>query len=115
MFKINSPPKEGDIYKVVHIDRYAFELRYGYYEEYERTNGEPVVIYPDLTQRIYTEDGYPIVTSIQEPCSYYEAIGHQARDECCVGCIHYSPPGDDIGICQCKHNQKIPNKGDAVL
>ncbi len=113
--KINSPPKEGDLYKIVRIDEYVFELRYGYYEDYERKTGEPVVIYPDLTQRIYNEDGYAIVTAIQEPCGYYEVPEHKARDECCVDCIHYSSPGDDIGICKCKYNQNKSNEGDTVL
>ncbi len=115
LFKINSPPKEGDIYKTIHIDEYIFELRYGYYEKYERETGEPVVIYPDLTRRIYTWDGYPIVTAIQEPCSYYEVFEHKAKNECCVDCIHYYPPDDDIGVCKCKHNQKKSTEGDAVL
>ncbi len=115
MFKINSPPKEGDIYKVIHIDGYAFELRYGYYEEYERKTGEPVVLYPDLTRRIYTADGYPIVTAIQEPCSYYKVSNHKTWNESCVDCIHYSPPGDDIGVCKCKHNQKNPTKGEKTI
>ncbi len=115
MFKINSPPKEGDIYKIVNIDGHTFELRYGYYEEYERKNSEPVVIYPDLTRRIYTKDGYLIVTAIQDPCSYYEISEHKARDECCVDCIHYSSPDNDIGICKCMHNQNKPTEGDTVL
>lgn len=41
----NVLPKEGDIYKVVKIDGHVFELRFGFYEEFEREKGEPVVVY----------------------------------------------------------------------
>lgn len=106
MMNSNAPPKEGDIYKVVKVDEYTFELRFGYYEDFERAFGEPVVVYPDLTKRrLYTKDGYPIVTAIQEVCSYYEVPEHKARDECCSDCIHYSHTDDEIGICKSKQSR----------
>ena len=106
MITINSPPKEGDIYKIIRIDEYIFELRYGYYEEFERKTGEPVVIYPDLRDPLYTADGGMIVTAVQESCEFYEVAFDKTNDECCADCIHYSAPDDDIGVCKCKKNAK---------
>lgn len=44
MSATNGPPKEGDLYKTIKIDRFTFELRFGYYADYERKTGEPVVV-----------------------------------------------------------------------
>ncbi len=113
MFHINSPPREGDLYKIITIDGHTFELRFGYYADFERKHGDPVVIYPDLNEeRHYTNDGMLIVTAVQDPCKHYEVPEHKARDECCVDCIHYSQPGDDIGICKCRYNHIKQTKGD---
>ncbi|MBQ8184988.1 MAG: hypothetical protein IJ036_04290 [Lachnospiraceae bacterium] len=109
MFKKKVPPKEGDIYKTVTVGQYTFELCYGYYEEFERDSGEPVVIYPDLReQKIYTQNGQPIVTAIQDPCVHYEVPQQKSRDECCNDCVHFEDPEDEIGICKCPHNQVDP-------
>ena len=107
MIKINAPPREGDIYKVVKVDQHRFELRFGFYADFERESGEPVVLYPDLNEKkIYTRDGRYIVTAIQEPCDYYEVSGNKSRDECCNDCIHFLQPGDEIGICKYTLNRK---------
>ncbi len=111
MIKINSPPKEGDLYKRIQIGQHTFELRYGYYTESDRAFGEPAVIFPELSEtKLYTEEGYRIVTAVQDYCAFYEASGQKTKEESCTGCIYYLPPGDDIGICKCKHNQKIQPK-----
>lgn len=100
MNRTNAPPREGDLYKVITISGYTFELRFGYYAEFERDSGEPVVIYPDLIERnCYTEDGRRLVTAIQDPCSYYEVPNETARDECCNDCRHYTSEEGEIGIC----------------
>ncbi len=104
MVKSNAPPKEGDLYKRINIGQHTFELRYGYYTESDRAFGEPAVIFPELS--VYTEEGYRIVTAVQEVCEFYKTSGRKAKDESCVGCIYYSPPGDDIGICKCTHNME---------
>ncbi len=113
MFRINSPPKDGDIYKTVKIDEHSFELRYGYYEEFERHNGEPVVLYPDLVKNLcYTKDGYRIVTAIQDPCGFYTVSEHKTRDECCNDCDYYKISGNEIGICTCPENRKAKSGSD---
>lgn len=103
----NAPPREGDIYKIVCIGKYTFELHFGYYEEYEREYGEPVVIYPDLArEKLYTEDGHRIVTAIQDPCEYYKVPEEKTREECCIDCMHYANSPDEIGICKCGQNER---------
>lgn len=100
MSQMNATPKEGDLYKTIIIDAFNFELRFGYYAEFERRSGEPVVIYPDLTEQpLYTRDGQRLVTAIQDPCSHYRATNPTSPEDCCCDCIHYLRPGDEIGIC----------------
>jgi len=41
-------PKEGMIYKIIDIGNHKFELRYGYNEDFEREQGCPVVVFPNL-------------------------------------------------------------------
>lgn len=96
----NVLPKEGDIYKVVKIDGHVFELRFGFYEEFEREKGEPVVVYPDLVaEKRYTADGKRLVTAIQDPCPHYQVPENRKEDGCCNDCLHYRISGDEIGYC----------------
>ena len=46
----NQSIQEGDIYEVLSVDRETFEIRCGYYEDFERENSEPIPIYPDLAK-----------------------------------------------------------------
>ena len=100
-------PREGDIYKVIeHYGRH-FELRYGYYESFERESefGEPIPIYPDfLKNPEYTEDGYPFVTQMQESCK--RGKGDFAFDACCAYCIYFEPGDELIGICRCENRRR---------
>ena len=97
-------PQEGDIYSVVNVGGHSFTIRYGYYSETERGVTEPIPIYPCfLTEPHYTEEGYPLVTRIQDPCEYYEAVD---GDGWCADCIHCSSVRDEIGICRCDKKQK---------
>lgn len=103
----NAPPKEGGLYKVIQIEEHTFELRFGFYAEFERETSEPVVIYPDLAEnRLYTADGRRIVTAIQDPCSSYTVSTPKAKDMCCNDCDHYVRSGEEIGICTCSANRK---------
>ncbi len=104
-------PKEGDIYTVVNIGKHTFELKYGYYEEGDRECGEPVVIYPELSD-IYTEEGLKIVTAIQTPCKHYKVQKGCGREECCSDCIYYPNRRAEIGVCKCEKNRRIINSED---
>lgn len=89
--------KEGDLYKIIDLHGHTFELRYGYYEEYERGKGEPVPIFPDFIKNPqYTKEGFPFVTQMQELCPHGSS---SFSDGCCVDCVHYSQGEDLIGIC----------------
>ncbi len=107
---IRIPPKEGDIYKVFIFDKHTFELKFGYYADFERESGEPVVIYPDLIKsRYYTNEGNRIVTAIQDPCEHYSVPEEKESYESCNDCIYYSDPENEMGICKCIHNKKRLN------
>lgn len=108
----NAAPKEGDLYKTLRVGGHTIELRYGFYAEFEREIGEPVVIYPDLSQKkLYTKDGRMLATAIQEPCAYYQVPEGKTREECCCDCEYYLYSGDDIGICACPSNRKEKREG----
>ena len=96
--------KDGDLYKIITLFERVFELRYGYYEEYERDASEPVPIYPNFKEApVYTRDGYPFVTQMQEICHYGTS---KFSDGCCVDCEYYRHGDDLIGICTNSKNRK---------
>ncbi len=96
--------REGDLFKIIELYGQIFELRYGYYEEYEREKGEPVPIYPDFTrQPVYTNEGFPFVTQMQELCQH----GVSPFEEgCCVDCPHFEAGDELIGICKNIKNKR---------
>ena len=99
-------PRDGDLYKVITLYGKRFELRYGYYEEFERSRGEPIPIYPDFREApCYTDDGYPFVTAMQTPCE--EHCGGDPEYGC-HDCLYYKQEEDLLGICVCERN-KIQN------
>lgn len=101
-----SVPKEGELYKIIDIGEHRFELRYGYNEEFERRQECPVVIFPDLiSEPRYTDDGYLIVTSVQEPCEHYSPIDGKQFEDWCADCKHYPGVHHEIGICRCEKNR----------
>ena len=100
--------KEGELYKTVELHGHRIELRYGYYEEYERERGEPIPIYPDLSEKpIYTEDGFPIVTQMQDLCENGKC---RFSDGCCGECEYFRQCVEMFGICTNPQNQKNNNK-----
>lgn len=98
--------REGELYKTVELFGHAFELRYGYYEEFERERGEPIPIYPDFKNSpVYTKEGFPFVTQMQELCEHGTS---KFKDGCCADCEHYHHGEELIGICTNEMNkQKI--------
>jgi len=96
--------KDGDLYKTVTLHGISFELRYGYYEEFERATGEPIPIYPDfIAAPVYTPDGRPFVTQMQELCSHGES---SFAEGCCADCRYYIDGEDLIGICDYPGNRR---------
>ena len=103
----DNPRKEGDVYKTVVAGGHSFSLRYGYYEDFERNRGEPVVIYPDLKETpMYSTDGFRLVTAIQDVCDSFEARDAVEEDSCCCDCIFYPNPQSCIDICTCEQNRE---------
>ena len=89
--------RDGDIFKVIEVFGKQFEIKYGYYEDYERHRGEPVPIYPDFERNAeYTDEGRPFVTQMQDLC---ELGSSKFEEGCCVDCKYYKHGDDLIGIC----------------
>ncbi len=100
-------PREGDVYKVIQVGDKTFEIVYGYYSEEEKQWGEAMPILPDFTKTpIYTIDGEPLITRIQDACEFYEVSENKEGDFWCADCVHNKSPKDEISICGCKHNRK---------
>ena len=96
--------KEGDLYAVLNAHGHTVELRYGYYEERDRAFGEPIPIYPDFRKHpLYTEEGYPLVTQMQELCQYGSS---PYEDGCCFECRHFEECIDLIGVCKNINNKR---------
>ena len=98
--------KEGDLYKVVTTFGKTFELRYGYYGDCDRKY-EPNVIYPDfIKESVYTDNGEPFVTMVQDACKSYSGKAKRTSDTTCYECKYFHSGEDWIGICTCLKNKK---------
>lgn len=90
-------PKEGELFKTIPLGGRIFEIKYGYYEDYERDRGEPIPIYPDfLKNPCFADDGKPFVTQMQDACEDAK-IG--IPDSFCVDCEHFRYGNELIGFC----------------
>ena len=101
--------KEGDLYRIVTIFGKTFELRYGYYEECDRQSllCKPVVIYPDFTREpLYTDEGEPFVTMMQDVCGSYKGEAMRTPDTTCAECKYFQRGEEWFGICKCEQNRK---------
>lgn len=101
-----SSPKEGDLYKEVTVGGRCFSLRYGYYEDADRNSSfnEPIPIYPDFSREpVYTREGVPIVTAMQDVC-----VGYRGKDgaDTCSDCLYFQKQEELFGLCSCSRNQK---------
>ena len=100
---------EGELCKVVCTFGKTFELRYGYYEECDRQNPlcKPVVIYPDfLCEPVYTEQGEPFVTMVQDACKSYKGEAKRTLDTTCAECKYFRRGEDWFGICTSLRNRR---------
>ena len=98
---------EGELYKVVTTFGKTFELRYGYYGECDRKY-DPDVIYPDFIQDpVYTDDGTPFVTMMQDVCECYRGNAKRTPDTACAECKYFQRGEDWIGICLCQKKGRI--------
>ena len=112
---VNREPehKEGELYRVVQTFGRTFELRYGYYEEKDRQNPlcKPAVIYPDFVRDpMYTEDGKPFVTLIQDACPRFDGAAARTADSTCAECRHFLRGEEWFGLCGCPENRERKNE-----
>lgn len=102
---MQTPPKEGDLFKVIELHGARFEIKYGYYEEIERQH-EPIEIYPDFVRDpVYTDDGFPFVTLMQDACENYETDAGD-HDHDCISCVYMEPGDELIAVCRCPKNKR---------
>lgn len=102
-------PREGDLYQYIELYGHCFSLCYGYYEEADRENGEPVVLYPNLKANpLYAPDGSPLVTVVQMPCDRYQPMDPEQPEECCGDCLLYEDHRQEIARCMDPQKRK-PN------
>ena len=100
-------PREGELYRRVSVCGKTFVLYYGYYEPFEREYGDPIPIYPDfLAAPLYTDDGHPLATQMQDMCDLGMLRAPCLQDRCCGNCVHFSPHEDLFGICTCQDRRK---------
>lgn len=101
--------KEGDLYRIVTSFGKTFELRYGYYGERDRQNPlcKPAVIYPDfIRDPLYTDEGAPFVTMMQDACVNYRGDNGRTPDTTCAECEYFKRGEEWFGICSCPKNKK---------
>ena len=89
--------KDGDLYKTIKIGENVFEIKYGYYEDFERDHNDPVPIYPDFQKNPVFHDGYRLVTAMQDVCEHFDGKDEQLG---CLVCKYYEQCGDLIGTCK---------------
>ena len=96
-------PQEGDLYRVISTFGKTFELYYGYYEDVDRMSkfAKPIEIYPDfLKDPVFTSDGIPFVTAIQNTCNQYIKI--KDTTDRCADCKYFLKGEELFGLCMCK-------------
>ena len=95
--------REGELYKIIEAYGKIFKIYYGYYSEEDRQNPyvEPMEMYPNFNKTpVYTEEGIPFVTAMQERCRHYD--GENDEDSTCYQCSYYEKCDELLGICLCK-------------
>lgn len=98
---------EGEIFDIINVEDKSFEIKYGYYEEYEREYGEPVPLFPDMAENPeYTKDGYRIVTKMQDPCKQFEFKTENFSEEWCGSCSYYKDEKSLISVCTNNKNKE---------
>lgn len=101
--------KEGDLYKIVEIEGYTFEIRYGYYEpELEREWNDPMPVFPNfLKEPLYTPSGRPFVTADQKICEHFSPKPKISGEDWCNDCEHLEKHEEFLGVCKCEARRNI--------
>ncbi len=101
---LESRPRDGDLYRTVTTFGKTFDLRYGYYDDVDRS-GEPDIIYPNFaTAPVYTKEGEPFATMMQDACACFRGDGKRTEDTTCSECAYFKRGEEWFGICTCPQN-----------
>ena len=96
----NAKHKEGELYKALEVFGNVFEVRYGYYEAFERERFDPIPIYPDLEEEPrFSPEGERLVTQMQDMCENAVFRRRNLRDPCCGNCKYFLAGDDLFGKC----------------
>ena len=93
--------REGMLFKRLSVFGCEFEIYYGYYDARDRLGkyNDPIPIYPDFhATPVYTKEGFPLATEMQDICPHYSGPSHC---DSCYGCRHYRRGEELIGLCLC--------------
>lgn len=104
--------KEGALFKRIELHGRVFHIYYGYYADFERESefNEPIPIYPDFRQSpVYTDDGRPFVTRMQDQCKNGRRKHSQEGEAFCIDCPYFIHGDELIGICGHADNQLNDN------
>lgn len=104
---MSRPVKEGELFKCITVFGKVFKLYYGYYEEQDRYSklAELIPVYPNFIKNpLYTDDGYPFATEMQDICEHYKG---DSNSEACYSCSHFKKGEELIGLCLCKERRHI--------
>ena len=107
--QMQSSPREGELYKVVVTFGKTFELRYGFYEERDRQSPlcAPAVIYPDFIRApLFTENGEPFATMMQDACVHYKGSTKRTQDSTCAECKYFMQGEEWFGVCTCEKRRE---------
>lgn len=99
---------EGEIYEVIEIAGYKFDILCGYRTKQDKKAGVVLPIYPNFIKSPkYTNEGYPLVTCMQNSCRHYEVIPDSDIENKCIDCKYFnSELRNVIGICKAKKRMK---------
>ena len=70
-------------------------------------SGEPDIIYPDFRAApVYTEEGEPFVTLMQDACDHFKGKGRRTDDTTCAECAYCKRGEEWFGVCGCPKSRK---------
>ena len=105
--------EEKHLHKLYQVGGRSFAV----YLEYDEQMGESYPAYPDFeASPVYTEEGYPFATAVQESCPHVKVKSLKATmpSDCgdCAWLYREHTPYDPIGICMCDARRCKPNAGE---
>lgn len=105
--RLDREAREGDIYAEVEVFGKHFVLKYGYYDDKDRS-GPADVIYPDFEKEpLYTDTGEPFVTMMQDACKSFRGDAKRTADTVCSECKYFLRGKEWFGLCRSPDNNRL--------